>query len=64
MKQEDARVLIRKEYEIWKEQQENITSQSKFIFFKYIFENKPDLFKFRYSGNDQWQTVKLMLSGL
>jgi hypothetical protein len=64
MKQEEAKKLIRAEYQIWKVQQENITAQSKFIFFGHLQMNKPHLLKFRYSGSDQWQTVNSMLSGL
>lgn len=64
MKQEEAKKLIRDEYQIWKPQQENITEQSKFIFFGHLLTNRPHLLKFRYSGSDQWQTIKSMLSGL
>lgn len=64
MKQEEAKKLIRAEYQIWKAQQENITAQSKFIFFGHLQMNEPHLLNFRYSGSDQWQTVNSMLSGL
>lgn len=64
MKQEEAKKLLREEYSVWKLQQKEITSQSKFTFFLYISKNKPHLLTFKYSGNDQWQTVNSMLSGL
>lgn len=64
MKQEEAKKLLREEYSIWKSQQKEITPQSKFMFFGYISKNKSNLLKFKYSGNDQWQTVNSMLSGL
>lgn len=64
MKQKEAEKLIRSEYQIWKRQQENITPQSKYIFFLYISKHEPHLLNFRYFGSDQWHTVDSMLSGL
>jgi len=64
MKQKEAESLIRDEYQEWKSKQQNITTQSKFIFFGYISKHKPHLLNFRYSGSDKWQAVNVMLSGL
>lgn len=64
MKKQEAEKLLRKEYVVWRDQQEKITPHSKFNFYWYIYNNKSYLLEFRFSGSDQWQTVNSMLSGL
>lgn len=64
MKQDEAKILIRKEYQVWIKSQKSITAETKFLFYSELYKKKSYLLNFKYSGVDQWQTVNKMLVGL